>query len=1397
MPSKPAYFERVHDAARRTWETLEASPELSGAWWQLFRQVQSPRHVVSELLQNADDAGATWARATIEDGSFLFEHDGADFREEEFLSLCRFGFSNKRELHTIGFRGVGFKSTFSLGAPVELRSPTLSVVFHDDRFTLPHWADGERPAQHLTAIRVPLSEERTESELRKNLEKWQENPTSLLFLKNVRTLEVLGQSASWSSMGQGEAPQSEWMALNGNSDDCVLVIRSGMESFPADAVAEIRAERMGGPQAGEDSVCPPCGVQLVLNAPGRVYVFLPTDVELDLPFACNAPFIQDPGRMKIKDPGISPTNRWLLRRIGELAADAMEAWLRRTDLGSRDRASAYDLMPDVDRGDTSLEGACASEVELAFADRLGETSVLTAVDELVTQGQAVVVPDPLHRVWAPSELGPIFDGEGRPAVHPEVGDRNVQKLVSWRHVSRVTKDDVLRSLRDRPPPRPEGWSRLTALWSYVRPGVNRHTPWSGDLHVAPARAQDSLCRARDVVRLGEGRLLANEADWEFLAAHLLVLDQNWPRFLVEKRGAGGESTEADDALELLDLLGLAAASDAGRVVSGVATRFFSAGEVRIADCVHLAQIAARFDVKVDDAFRYVVANGTLGSPSSGLIFDATGSMADLYPADWYESHALNADYIGGFRACTVEEWQRWARNGTKSGLRMTPLPVETSLDLRGRARFEQEARARGYRGDFSYPYKPEHYCLTDWDFPADHWAHWERRAEVDPLVWTRLLLCILHDWPVLSGATKGEARQVATTGSTRHVADLEASWVRRLRGLPCVPDTEGRACLPSELLRLTAETEALLGVESFVDRAIDTEANHRLLELLGVLGTPRGPDALLSRLRVLATSPEPLAEEVRKWVWRLDQLMSGLPPATLGEVRRAFAGVPLILTEAGDWARAGEVYLSSDEAAIPDLPTVHPLLRELRLWRLVGVPERPTPEQAIEWLGDLESRAALSPADTSRVRAMARYLGSRIWDECGHWLSLSGHWMPVGELRYSLSKQSLIPWKGLYERVKRRTADLQVLSAETTSGEPFSALPSLGGCLEQRLDPHCVGSGGAVKEEWLEILGACVGRIRVEDEGDRRALQELGSRITNTKWHVVRDLVTVPYLDGEPAGAATRCGAAWLDVSLYVKDGTSAQVAKEVAAELGRAFERGDIRDAIKLCFARDSKFVRDYFAENFDLEPESAAEPEAPAVTPPPADDTAMSVPSPEVDASFAGRTPAGGPEEPEGAIEAATGGGADAEEARDSGEEDAEPGASSEAEDIVLRRRPQRSPGLIDRFAASAGFRQLEESRFVHNDGRLLLRTLDGPFPWHMLDAQGEVLYWYLPRDVCPMEHPVELETQHWWLLKEQPSKRVLLVRDREGRPLPFTGESLVAMEERGRVRLHPASYRIEWVD
>ena len=321
MSTYPAFFEDVRLEAATHWNLLDGNPVLAGPWHQLFMQVQSPRYVLSELLQNADDAGATKASVSVDGETFLFEHNGEDFSEDHFRSLCRFGYSNKRILHTIGFRGIGFKSTFSLGDRVELRTPTLSVGFHRKRFTEPIWVREEPDTSGRTRVAVRISDRRRQGEVEKNLEEWLKSPVSLLFFRNIRRIRIGDRELAWESLGPGPVPESEWMALNGDADAPHLSVRSEDEAFPDEALEEIRRERVLG--SGEDVELPPCKVEIVSGAAGRFYVVLPTGVETALPFACNAPFIQDPSRREIKSPDSSPTNRWLLQRIGRLVCYPM------------------------------------------------------------------------------------------------------------------------------------------------------------------------------------------------------------------------------------------------------------------------------------------------------------------------------------------------------------------------------------------------------------------------------------------------------------------------------------------------------------------------------------------------------------------------------------------------------------------------------------------------------------------------------------------------------------------------------------------------------------------------------------------------------------------------------------------------------------------------------------------------------------------------------------------------------------------------------------------------------------------------------------------------------------------------------------------------------------------
>lgn len=1400
MNGRPLYFDAIRERAARRWDQLESDPELAGPWHQLFKQVQSPRHILSELLQNADDAGATEASVRVEDHRFIFTHNGEDFSEEHFASLCRFGYSNKRALHTIGFRGIGFKSTFSLGDSVRLVTPTLSVAFERQRFTEPTWINGASVPPEHTEICVPISDSHRERELEKNLQEWQRSPVSLLFFRHIRRLRIADHEMHWGSMGLGPVPDTEWMALHDNPDDAFLVARSAPEAFPSEALAEIRQERLLG--ADQEAEFPPCKVEIVLGAKGRLYVVLPTGVETSLPFACNAPFMQDPARLKIKDPETSPTNRWLLQRVGSLAAEVMLQWLGHKDSSLLERSRAYGLLPDVDRDDNSLEGVCGTTVEMAVDNALKDYALLLTNDgELKPVKESIVFPEELFDIWRAALVPSLFDMGNRPALCRHVSEADREKLVRWGVVERIGKQDVFAALQSKHLPRPETWRRLMRLWAYVAPEV---TSWGvkivgSKLCIVPVQGKDILYSAAEVVRLGEKRLLQSETDWEFLSAHLLVMNQNWPSFISEQNrskeeaGDAEPNQEASAAHAVLKALLLEESSDISKVLDRVATGFFSQGSISISNCVQLAQIAAKLGATAGGAFRFATEDRHLRSRDHVLLFDQDGTLEQLLPKSWCAEHLLHRDYSKEFASCSAEEWRRWVSSSRSGLLEFAPLS-QKRVDLYGRHSIEAEIRKRGFASVPIFQYSTSRFIVQDWDFDDAFWHHWTAVAKEDDNVWARVLERILAQpasfW---SSAANARAVHVATTGNTRAITNdpLLPQWILKFRNLPCLPDTRGFFRKPAEMLRRTPETESLMDVEFFVHGRLDREATRPLLALLGVGDTPTGPDRLLDCLRALAKSDKPPVQEVEKWYRRLDQMVDTCSTADLLNIKAAFRLEKIILTEGTGWATLSSVYLTSDEDDVPGAAIIRPSVGDLALWRKIGVAERPTADLAIQWLKELPTGKPLSEEDARRVRGLLGRHAVRIWHECGHWLNLAREWVPVATLEYALTMQTLTKYSHLHEWMKQKSADFQRLPAAITEAPPFSELPRLASRIEERFHQDPLFSGTPEKQPWLNRLGAEFCRIELDDEAEMQRVRTLADELAKTSWQTTPMLEVIPYIDGAPAGTPRRVEVMWLDRVLFVEQVPRAKLARLVPEKLGEMFGRPEITAALNYCFGRPVDDVTEYLKENFRLAPRSSDA------------STGSDEQVPEAKATQAMKGEACGEGTP---VETMSGDKGDPEVAVHSEPTEVDAKPTDEPVSVVDEldgidvgaakdRPPSRhtKPSIIERFARSQGFQKESDDRYSHADGGWIGKAHDDRFPWERRAANGDLVQHYWPKDHCLEWEPLQLDVDIWGLIEKFSDRYALILSTPQGDPIEVPGERLCTMREEGELTLYPATYRL----
>ncbi len=1371
---KPDYFDEIQRNSLNLWLQLEESRELAAPWHQLFKQVQTPRHVLSELLQNADDAEATEVIVQLKDGVFSFAHNGRDFTRDDFASLCRFGYSNKRLLRTIGFRGIGFKSTFSLGETVQLSTPTIAVAFHKSRFTLPEWLEGKTTSDGTTQILVKFGDEKRQKELVNNIAEWLNSPFSLLFFNHIRSLKLEDHVLSWKSMGAGPVGGSERMALNGDHAP-YLVIRSDAEAFPDEALKEIDEERLL--ESGESANLPPCKVELVLGAPGQFFVVLPTGVKTTLSFAVNAPFIQDPARLKIKDPEISHTNRWLLERIGKLAAESMMQWLENHDSDVSERAKSYDLMPEPDGKDDSLENACKLVVEKAFLNAIQKRAYILADEgKLALPGKSASVPPVLWSIWSESQITDILSEKGEKLclLSRHVNEKNCQKLFKNQAVVFFEQDDILNMLTQLTPPKPITWASLLELWNYAgRWGYSwRHK----NLSIHPVRGKSTLFSANNIVRLGEKRLLQSEDDWDFLAKHLLVLDVNWLRFLTEQRRISEETNNSllrekvAIADQLLARAELDKPSNVDVVLEQVAADFFADQLPDLNDCVRINQIASRLNAKAGNSFKFFTQDQQLRSSNETILFDEKGLLEEFIPPEMREHVLLDEQYSQLFLSCTKDEWLDWIDSGSAGIRRFAPISGKRQ-SIFGDSRIKKEIEDRGQPGaSIEYQYRTSAYELEDWDFPAEYWKYWEACAQEDVSFWARLVEQILSQRRIWENAQSARAFHVATTGNKKPLTNkyLSPTWVLKFQKLPCLRDTRGNYCFPHDLMCRAPQTEPLMDVEPFIDAQLDTEATRPLLTLLGVRDTPTGPAHIIDRLRALARTSKPPVLELTKWYQRLDALFENCSTEDQQDVKACFREEKLILAEDGTWQTSATIYISADEQDAPGSALMYSLVNQLSLWRKIGVNEQPTAELAIQWLIDISTDEKPSTANTQRIKSLLGRYPIRVWRECGRWLNLSGEWVPIDKLKYCLTMKSLFRYGNLFEWVKSETADFQMLSADLTRELPLSALPTLASQVEKHLEQPS-GQGQHVSMNWLQSLGRFLSRVSLADEAKTQHIRAQAVRLAVTDGMRVSSITTLPYLNGKPAGIAESEDLAWIGQTIYMTNLSNAKLASRISKRIAAIFDWSEMEALLTYCFERDEVSICSYLEENFTLVPEEAAAPtnNLPAT---------VAEHQNEPVAKSVSNMPSG--KEPLPVEDTLSG----SDVAETSGNQ--HPPRSS--------RSPQTKIPLVERFALSHGYQKSDAQRFIHSDGRVLIKS-EGVFPWAICEVSGVISLYYWPREHCLDVRPLDVPTEVWHLIEQDPQHHALLLEDQQGDPIQFLGNELLRSKQIGQLRLFPATYRI----
>ena len=144
--------------------------------------------VFIELLQNADDCKSTKIFISELNGNIIFANNGRPFDENDVMAICRSGNSNKKRGETIGYRGVGFKSTTYL---------TDEILIYSDKacFTFSKKICSQKlsiPEENIPMIRVPLLVEAIDNSILAKLQELEQQGYKTIFVfKNAKIKEFI------------------------------------------------------------------------------------------------------------------------------------------------------------------------------------------------------------------------------------------------------------------------------------------------------------------------------------------------------------------------------------------------------------------------------------------------------------------------------------------------------------------------------------------------------------------------------------------------------------------------------------------------------------------------------------------------------------------------------------------------------------------------------------------------------------------------------------------------------------------------------------------------------------------------------------------------------------------------------------------------------------------------------------------------------------------------------------------------------------------------------------------------------------------------------------------------------------------------------------------------------
>jgi hypothetical protein len=985
----PGVFKKALEGARAGAETLSGD-RLQG---------------LAEIIQNADDAGASYVRFQVGD-HFIAVHDGADVTLSDVLALATPWLSNKTENElATGRFGIGLMTLRSLSDVLDVHSGPYHIRLADPTIGAITQEDSPRDVAQSgeTALCLPLRSEGLDTEdIAAWLGRWDDS--ALLFLRSVRDVTVVDPDDTPVRTLRLEWDQDEPTRCRVAGHDLMVQRRHAtapdgrrwlVHATEAPRPPDVRRVR----KAAGATV--PLGLALALQPGDRgvIYAGLPI-VHTAVPMRFNAQF--DPITSRT---GLAPT-RWnsaLLPMLADLWVEVVE------DLLAEGPLAAWDVIPLPDETDPDDgTGSVVGQIEYLLLER-ARTELATSA-ALVVDGQRVPLTDlavedeALTAVVERAEVAQLAGLEmPLPVSARDEAGRWRDVLDDWRDAGAplpepVTVEDALTLLHDRNRS-VKATIALTAVAldaGLAEQLANLPCVSTSDGQRIVPPAADSvqalmLQRSRLAEQLGMGVGLAPEHLAEtdsatkviaWLRETRAVIDDAGNEEVVRRLAAAGRAGEClpepltdeqlralRDAFEQLppgerSSLG----RDVGQAIAIAAFRYSGRGQVERLSARPAVLYLSRAIDREQDSFA-VAADRT-----PGLLWSA-----NRY-ADQLRSSLGRLGGLGPQKFLGLLGAERAPRIVPHAGLenrylsdRRWGLPVGAAGSPRQRGR---AMRALGAS-----------YTLDDVDSP-------DLRAVVDNIARERkgtprreragaLLGALGRAWDRL--ADQADVDAALTDYQWRVRGTTKAYWLWAVGATAWLDDTDGIPQAPLDLRLKTAGTIAVHGTDApgYLRPEFDAPNRREILAALGVSGEPTTRD-LVDRLRELRAArpvPDTAATDAAIVYQALADRIAGrvvIPgDLTERELRTAFGdGDGLVHTNLG-WrvptdVLGGDPVFRRRHAFVPQVPRGEPLWRTLQI-------RQPSAEDCLRVVGQLaRTRRAPEGDDVLVLLETLRLLAERI-----------------------------------------------------------------------------------------------------------------------------------------------------------------------------------------------------------------------------------------------------------------------------------------------------------------------------------------------------------------------------------------------------------------------------------